>query len=209
LCLENTQAGKVLPLKYLSDAAAFAKDKDLKLHLDGARIFNAAVKLNVSVKEISQHFDSISFCLSKGLGAPVGSVLCASGEQIKSARRWRKVLGGGMRQAGIVAAAGVFAMENNIDRLSEDHANARLLAEGLAQIKELECDENSVQTNMVFIRLKTTVEAELIDYLKERGIIIAGRQLIRLVTHLDINKEDVRRTVSAFKQFFQSSKNQR
>ncbi|MBU2452482.1 MAG: low-specificity L-threonine aldolase, partial [Proteobacteria bacterium] len=123
LCLENTHAGKVLPLEYLKKASAFARNNKLMLHLDGARVFNAAVKLKIDVKEITQYFDTISCCLSKGLGAPVGSVLCGSKDQIKKARRWRKVLGGGMRQAGILAAAGIYALSNNLLRLETDHVN--------------------------------------------------------------------------------------
>ncbi|MFW6055107.1 MAG: low-specificity L-threonine aldolase, partial [Thermodesulfobacteriota bacterium] len=124
LCLENTMGGTPLPLEYLGQAARLAKKHRLNTHLDGARIFNAAVKQEVPVQAISEHFDSVSFCLSKGLGAPVGSVLCGSREQIQKARRWRKVLGGGMRQAGYLAAAGVYALENNVQRLAEDHDNA-------------------------------------------------------------------------------------
>ena len=208
LCLENTHAGKILPLSYLDDAAVLSKEQDLKLHLDGARIFNAAVKLNVAVDQISRHFDSVSFCLSKGLGAPVGSILCGSKEQIKSARRWRKMLGGGMRQTGILAAAGIYALENNIDRLAEDHANTQLLAKGLSQIEGLDCDPASVQTNMVFISIDAAEKAQLINFLKERGIIITGRGKIRLVTHLDVNEEAIHKVISAFSEFYQSRRNQ-
>ncbi|MFU8769867.1 MAG: low-specificity L-threonine aldolase, partial [Desulfotignum sp.] len=132
LCLENTQGGKVLPLEYLKDARALADRHGLGFHLDGARVFNAAVKLGVDVKEITTLFDSVSCCLSKGLGAPVGSVLCGSDAFIARARRWRKMVGGGMRQAGILAAAGLYALSRNIDRLAEDHAHAARLAAGLS-----------------------------------------------------------------------------
>ncbi len=206
LCLENTQAGKVLPLDYLQEAAVFAHKHRLKLHLDGARIFNAAVKLNVSLQEISRHFDSVSVCLSKGLGAPVGSLLCASREHIKAARRWRKVLGGGMRQAGIIAAAGIFALENNVARLAEDHANAALLAKGLAEIDELKVASASVQTNMVFVSVGKTAAAQLPDYLKQRGIVIRGGQTIRLVTHLEVREEDISIVIGAIKEFFSRSR---
>lgn len=202
LCLENTQAGKVLPMNYLRDAEVFARTHNLKTHLDGARIFNAAVKLDVPAKDISQYFDSVSFCLSKGLGAPIGSVLCAGRDQIREARRWRKVLGGGMRQAGILAAAGIYALENNIDRLKEDHATAELLARGLSEIKELRCNPDSVQTNMVFVYADKTVGTQLMDFLKERGILIFGRDMIRLVTHLDISKKDICTVIDTFKEFF-------
>lgn len=202
LCLENTQGGKALPLEYLRDVAAFARDHHITVHLDGARIFNAAVKLNVSVEAISRNFDSVSFCLSKGLGAPVGSLLCASRKQIGQARRWRKVLGGGMRQAGILAAGGIYALENNINRLAEDHANAALLAEGLCEIEDLKVNAASVQTNMVFVGAGKTAAAQLPDFLKQRDILIIGRDTIRLVTHLDVSKDDISIVIAAFKEFF-------
>jgi threonine aldolase len=202
LCLENTQGGKVLPLDYLERTADFVKHYHLGLHLDGARIFNAAVMLNVPVRDIAKHFDSISFCLSKGLGAPVGSVLCGPRDFIKKARRWRKVLGGGMRQAGILAAAGIFALTNNIERLADDHVNAQLLAKGLSQIQEITFDPALVQTNMVFISLNKGSHEELAAYLKARGILIRPNYPIRLVTHLDVNADDIRTFVAAVKEFF-------
>ncbi|MFH1113110.1 MAG: low-specificity L-threonine aldolase [Pseudomonadota bacterium] len=205
LCLENTQAGKVLPMDYLREVPAFVRKHELKTHLDGARIFNAAVKLHVSCEEISRPFDSVAFCLSKGLGAPVGSVLCAGREQIRMARKWRKMLGGGMRQAGILAAAGIYALENNVHRLAEDHANANLLAEGLAGIEELSIDPDSVQTNMVHVRANTTIAAGLSAFLKKQGILIAGRESIRLVTHMDVTAQDVRTFVQAVKEYFRRS----
>jgi len=202
LCLENTQAGKALPMNYLQEAAAFAHEHGLKAHLDGARIFNAAVKLNVPGEAISRHFDSVSSCLSKGLGAPAGSLLCGSREQIGRARRWRKVLGGGMRQVGILAAAGIYALENNVNRLSEDHANAALLAEGLSQIEELKVNQAAVQTNMVFVWIGKTSAAQLQGFLKQKGVLIPGGDYIRLVTHLDVKEEDIPVVSSAFKEFF-------
>ena len=134
LALENTMQGKVLPLSYLAQARAFTREHGLALHLDGARLYNAAVKLSVDAREITQHFDSVSVCLSKGLGAPVGSVLCGSPELIAKARRLRKMVGGGMRQAGILAAAGLYALDNNVQRLADDHANAHYLADGLRAV---------------------------------------------------------------------------
>ena len=202
LCIENTQAGKVLPLAYLEKARSVSLDHGLGCHLDGARLFNAAVKLGVSPTEISHHFDSVSICLSKGLGAPVGSVLCGSREFVKKARRWRKVLGGGMRQAGIIAAAGILALQNNIDRLSEDHANAMLLAEGLGSIDEIDIDMALVQTNMVFVSLKTGSPDALAAYLKDAGVLINTGNPIRLVTHLDIGMEDIHRAVSLFEAYY-------
>lgn len=201
LCLENTQAGKALPLEYLREASAFARERKLMLHLDGARIFNAAVKLEVPVETVARHFDSVSFCLSKGLGAPVGSLLCAGREQVARARRWRKMLGGGMRQAGILAAAGIHALEHHVERLADDHAHAALLAGGLAEIEELQVDATAASTNMVFVRVGESAIA-LAAYLRRRGILIFGEETLRLVTHLDVSEEDVRRVTLSFKQFF-------
>ncbi len=201
LCLENTHAGKVLPPAYLEKAGQFAVENKLMLHLDGARIFNAAVKLKIDVKEITKIFNTVSCCLSKGLGAPVGSVLCGPGDQIKKARRWRKVLGGGMRQAGILAAAGIFALSNNIDRLEKDHDNALTLAKGLSEIDNIQIDFQMVQTNIIFADISADMN-KLYSFLKQRGIIIDKSNHLRLVTHLDISKKDIDDTVKAFKEFF-------
>jgi threonine aldolase len=202
LCLENTHNGKVLPLTYHQQAAEFAREHGLGLHLDGARIFNAAVTLNIDVCEISQHTDTISVCLSKGLGAPVGSVLCGPKELITNARRWRKLLGGGMRQAGILAAAGIIALTEHVERLADDHANAQLLADGLRDIEGISLSSSSAQTNMVFIRLVSHSHEDFAAYLKLRGILITPRNPIRLVTHLDITSEDVKTFLAAVKDFF-------
>ncbi len=202
VCLENTQSGKVLPLDYLKKAAALACRHKLGLHLDGARVFNASVDQNVPVQEISKHFDSISVCLSKGLGAPVGTVLCATRELVNKARRWRKVLGGGMRQAGILAAAGILALENNVERLAADHDNARLLADGLAEINEFRLDPARVQTNMVFCFLDEDRAHRLVGYLEQRGILLLFREGFRLVTHLDVTREDCRTVITTIKEFF-------
>ncbi len=203
LCLENTHAGKVLPLNYLKKAKNFADDNNLSFHLDGARVFNAAIKLNVDVKEITKYFDTISCCLSKGLGAPVGSVLCGSKEQIIKARRWRKVLGGGMRQAGFLAGAGIYALLNNIQRLEKDHKNALTLAKGLNEINNnnIHINMETVQTNMVFADINADMPT-LYKFLKQRGIIIDTNSHLRLVTHLDISKEDVNYIIQSFKEFF-------
>ncbi len=198
LCLENTHHGKALPLEYLSQAHEFARSHGLKLHLDGARVYNAAVKLKVDVREIARFFDSVSFCLSKGLGAPVGSLLCSTADLVREARRWRKVLGGGMRQAGILAAAGIYALENHVDRLEEDHRNAERLATGLGEIDGLAVDFSPQQTNMVFVRIDEARAAELVPSLREQGILIPGGERIRLVTHLDVDRDDVERVVEAF-----------
>ena len=203
LCLENTHAGKVLPMDYITRAGEFAKEKNLSHHLDGARLFNAAVALNLPANEITRHFDSVSFCLSKGLGAPVGSMLCGNASFIKRARKWRKMLGGGMRQAGILAAAGIYALENNIERLAIDHENARLLAEGLSTIQEIRLTPDSAATNMVFIQVKKNY-SPLSAFMKSKGIVIPHGQFLRLVTHLNISKQDISSVVAAFKAYFAS-----
>lgn len=202
LCLENTQNGKALPLPYLAEAAAFAKSKNLKLHLDGARLMNAVVKQGVAVGAITGHFHSLSLCLSKGLGAPVGSLLAGDRPFIEEARKWRKMTGGGMRQAGILAAAGLYALDNNIERLAQDHLHAEMLAEGLAQFAELTVDRNPAQTNMVFFTASAAATDGLAKFLGERQILISPGKTTRLVTHLDISDEDVKTILGACDEFF-------
>lgn len=202
LCLENTQAGKALPLRYLPLAAEVAKAHSLCFHLDGARLFNAATALNSPVNAITRHFDTISFCLSKGLGAPVGSLLCGTAELIAKARRWRKVAGGGMRQAGILAAAGIFALQNNVERLEEDHENAQRLAEGLEGLTGLSVDAGGAQTNMVFVTIGPEDAKALQLNLKEHGILIREGERLRLVTHLGITAEDIEKVVTYFRRYF-------
>jgi threonine aldolase len=202
VCLEDTQDGRCLPLDYIGDMRTLVIDCRLGLHLDGARIFNAAVRQKISVGEIASHFDSVSFCLSKGLGTPAGSLLCGSTELISRARRWRKALGGGMRQAGILAAAGLYALEHNVERLAEDHDNAIRLGRGLANIEEISVDADSIQTNMVFVDLTDVERPDLEDFLKKCGIVIRATENTRLVTHLDIRAEDVKAVVRAFKDYF-------
>lgn len=201
VCLENTQAGKPLPAGYPERLKLLADRHGLSLHLDGARLFNAAVAQKIPADELCRQFDSVNLCLSKGLGAPVGSILCGSRDFIREARRWRKVAGGGMRQAGILAAAGIFALENNIGRLAEDHANAGFLAEGLAGIDEIAVDHAPAETNMVFVSLRQGDPAELERYLRERGVIIRTGRAIRLVTHLDVDAAGVKVAVDSFKSF--------
>jgi threonine aldolase len=199
LCVENTHNGLALPMDYLPRVADCAADNALNLHLDGARIFNAAVKCGVEVTEIAQYFDTISVCLSKGLGAPVGSVLCGDRHTIARARRWRKMVGGGMRQAGIIAAAGLFALEHNTRRLQADHDHARLLAEGLAEIDGYKVEYDQAQTNMVFVSPPPDKVAGLQDYLRTNQVLILGGSRIRLVTHLDISREDIHTVIALFK----------
>lgn len=201
LCLENTHMGKVLPSTYLEKAHQFARDHHLRLHLDGARLFHAAVKSKCDAKDITQYFDTISCCLSKGLGAPVGSVLCGSEKDIRAARRWRKVLGGGMRQAGYLAAAGIYALTRNIERLSQDHENAQLLTNKLGELDQITIDRSRVQTNIVFADINADMK-ELYIHLKKHGIIIDTANPVRLVTHLDISEQDIDLTVEAVASFF-------
>ena len=205
LCLENTQGGKVLPLEYLRRAHEFTRAHGLGLHLDGARVFNAAVHLKVPVTEISRHFDSVSVCLSKGLGAPVGSVLCGSKALIAKARRWRKVVGGGMRQAGVLAAAGIYALEHNIERLAIDHENARALAQALAAVEGLKVAPGGAQTNMVYIQIEPQRSVRMREHLKNQGMLISGQGSMRLVTHLDIERADIDRFAAAVRQALSSA----
>ncbi|HSX91203.1 MAG TPA: low-specificity L-threonine aldolase [Pseudomonas sp.] len=197
LALENTMQGKVLPLEYLAAARAMTDKHGLALHLDGARIYNAAVKQGVAVRQIAQYFDSVSVCLSKGLGAPVGSVLCGSTELIGKARRLRKMVGGGMRQAGVLAAAGLYALQHQVARLADDHANAERLASGL---RELGYAVEPVQSNMVYAQVGDRAGA-LKAFCAERGIKLIAAPRLRMVTHMDVSAEDVGPVLEAFAAF--------
>ncbi|MHC8375951.1 low-specificity L-threonine aldolase [Pseudomonas sp. MDT1-16] len=197
LALENTMQGKVLPLEYLARARSFTREHGLALHLDGARLYNAAVKLGVDAREITQYFDSVSVCLSKGLGAPIGSVLCGSAELIGKARRLRKMVGGGMRQAGILAAAGLYALENNVRRLADDHANAQWLAEGL---RAAGYEVEPVQTNMVYVQMGGKAEA-IKAFAADRGIKLSAAGRLRMVTHMDISRAQIGQVVTTFVDF--------
>lgn len=206
LALENTLGGKVIPLAYIAEAEKLARSRGLGMHLDGARLFNAVVKLGVPVAGIARHFDTVSVCLSKGLGAPVGSVLVGSKVLVDRARRWRKVLGGGMRQAGLMAAAGLYALDNNIARLADDHANARALADALNGIDGVKIDPALVQTNMVFMAIAPDLAGPLHEHLARRGMLISAAPTIRLVTHLDVNRADVMAFAQAVRDFFRESR---
>jgi len=189
----NLAGGGCTPLPVLEEIWAGAKERKLPTHLDGARIFNASVALGVDVKMLTRGFDTVMFCLSKGLGAPVGSMLTGSAELMDSARLFRKALGGGMRQAGVLAAAGLMALERGPKRLHEDHANARLLAEALSNLDGVEIDLDVVETNIVIFKLKGGRSvSDLVARLKARGIVMStvGRDVIRLVTHLDVSRGD-------------------
>ncbi|MGY5831069.1 low-specificity L-threonine aldolase [Vibrio vulnificus] len=192
LSLENTINGKVLPLSYLQEARAFVDKHNLKLHLDGARVYNAATALDVPVRDIAQYFDSMTICLSKGLGAPVGSLLLGSKEYIAKARRLRKMVGGGMRQAGILAAAGKLALTEQVAQLKVDHANAKALAQGLSELPGVHVNPDFVQTNIVFAKLDDSVDINAIaQKLAEESIIITPGNPIRFVTHKDISRQDI------------------
>lgn len=203
ICLENTQnkcGGTVLPVEYMESVRALADEHGLLVHLDGARVFNAAVALAVDVKELVKDVDSVSFCLSKGLSAPVGSLICGSREFVYHTRRKRKMLGGGMRQAGVIAAAGLVALDEMVDRLADDHANAKRLAEGIAGIEGLTVDAGSVQTNIVYFDLVTEriATAEVVERMEEKGVrfLTLGPMQFRMVTHCGIDAVDVERAIS-------------
>jgi threonine aldolase len=189
----NLAGGGCIPVQVLEEIWAGARERKLPTHLDGARIFNAAVALGVDVQALSHGFDTVMFCLSKGLGAPVGSMLTGSAELMARARLFRKALGGGMRQAGVLAAAGLIALEQGPGRLHEDHAHARILAEALAGIEGVSIDLDSVETNIVIFRLTGKVKAtELVARLKARSILAStlGPEMVRLVTHRDVSQAD-------------------
>ncbi len=202
VCVENTSnrgGGTCYPLATLDAIAKIAHDSDCVAHMDGARLFNAAVATRTDPARIVRDYDSISICLSKGLGAPVGSVLLGSTEFIAEAHRWRKMFGGGMRQAGIIAAAGIYALENNIERLAKDHSRARHLAEAVNAMEKFTVDLNSVQTNMIYIH--ANIEAEVVlKGLESQAVdvLIVGENAVRAVIHLHITDEDIIRTIKAF-----------
>jgi threonine aldolase len=206
VCLENTHnrcGGTCQSVAYTREVAAFAHERGLKVHLDGARIFNAATALGVPAKALAEPVDSVTFCLSKGLCAPVGSVLCGTKEFIAKARRIRKMLGGGMRQAGILAAAGIVALETMVDRLGEDHARARRLADGLRGIPGLALETGSPATNMVFVSLLPGTKShagEIREALKARGVLVgvSSERRFRLVMHYWIDDSAVNQTIQAF-----------
>ncbi|MFQ5934003.1 MAG: low-specificity L-threonine aldolase [Dehalococcoidia bacterium] len=205
VCIENTHnlcGGAALGLEDIAPVAEVADRHGLPLHLDGARIFNASVALEVEPKDLAAPFSSVTFCLSKGLSCPVGSVVCGSEEFIVKAHRIRKALGGGMRQAGIIAAAGLVALDTMVGRLAEDHANARALAEGLAEIPGLGVDLDRVQTNMVMVRVERDVPNEIVQALVERNVRVLDREHgnLRLVTHYGIDEEDIGRAIEAFRE---------
>ena len=212
ICLENTHNrcnGSALTPQYTEAVAGLAKSRGLAVHLDGARIFNAAVALGVDVKELTRSVDSLSFCLSKGLSAPVGSVVCGSKKFIAQARRIRKVLGGGMRQSGIIAAAGIVALEQMVERIAEDHKNARRLTEGIARIEGLSVDPAKTQTNIVYFDLASerSTAQKLVMELGKKGIKLlpVGPRRLRAVTHYGISAEDIDLTLATLRELMEGT----
>lgn len=201
LCLENTWMGRALPADYLAAARALSDRRGLALHLDGARLYNAAVACHIALREIARHFDSVSICLSKGLGAPAGSVLAGSTALIEQARRWRKVAGGGMRQTGILAAAGLFALDHHVARLADDHARAKRLADGLRDAPAIRVDAQ--HTNMVFIEVAADRLRALAAHLDAHAVRASIGYLpqVRLVTHLDIDDAGIDHAIAVFNAF--------
>ncbi|WP_367618919.1 low-specificity L-threonine aldolase [Pelotalea chapellei] len=200
LALENTFNGQVLPADYVCQAVALARERGLATHLDGARICNAAVAQGITLAQACEGFDSVSICFSKGLGTPVGSVLVGPQDFIERAHRWRKVLGGGMRQAGFLAAACLYALDHHFERLAQDHANAEHLARGLANIPEVTVTGQA--TNMVFAGFPEQHCAPLEAFLAGRGMVMQVSQSSRLVTHLDVSQADIDAFVTAIKLYF-------
>ena len=203
LCLENTHnraGGTVIPLQILGEYRAIADRHGMKVHLDGARVFNASVGLGVDVQEITKHVDTVNFCLSKGLRSPVGSLLCGPADFIDKARIWRKRLGGGMRQAGILAACGIVSLEKMVDRLADDHRRARSLAQAISEIPGPEIDWDRVQTNIVLVNTPTPAK-EWTEALREQGVwcFPVAKDRLRLVLHADVDDEGIARAAEAFK----------
>ncbi len=204
ICLENAvSSGRLIPLEDMKKLKKWANEKNIPIHLDGARLFNAAIALNVSAKEIAEQVDSINVCLSKGLAAPIGSVVVGNREFIKKARKNRKLLGGGMRQVGVIAAPALYALKNMISRLQDDHDNAKYMANRLSEIPEINIDINAVEINMVFfsINLKNISEQMLVENFKKKNILINGSEdgKFRFVTHNDIDKKDIDTMIEVFK----------
>ncbi len=200
LALENTIGGKVLGADYIKAATTLAHQRGLATHLDGARICNAAVKQGVSLRAAVEGFDSVSVCLSKGLGAPVGSVLCSSRPFIEQAKRWRKMLGGGMRQAGIIAAGGLYALEHNVLRLAEDHDNAAYFAAELAKMNTIKV--STPQTNIFYVDIPAESCQSLNDVLQLTRIRVSMAPRLRIVTHMDASRADIERAIGVFGDFF-------
>ena len=202
LCLENTISGKVQPQDDLNNLVNAAHERGISTHLDGARLFNAHIHSGLSMKDLTSGFDSVSICLSKGLGAPVGSLLVSDQTIINKAIRIRKMLGGGMRQVGVIASCGMYALKNNIERLQHDHDNAKLLATGLSKIVELKVEYGESQTNMVFVNCPKKHRLPLENFLFDRKILVASLDRGRLVCHLGVSEKDIKFVVNVFEDYF-------
>jgi threonine aldolase len=197
LCLENTFHGRILPQDYLEAATALAHRRGLKAHLDGARLFNAAVGGGRPARDVARFFDSVTVCFSKGLGCPAGAALVGSKEFIARARRWRKMAGGAMRQAGVLAGAALYALDHHVERLAQDHARAKRLAEGLQGLPGVTVEPP--QTNMVFVDLAPDKAQGVVERLKARGVLCTGLYRMRLVTHLDVSDADIERAIAVLR----------
>lgn len=209
ICIENTHnraGGAIFPIEEIKKISAFCKEHGIIFHLDGARLWNASVATGIPMKEWAQHFDSVSVCFSKGLGAPVGSAICGSKEFVTRAHKWRKVFGGGMRQSGIIAAGALYAVQNNVERLKEDHEKAKYFSQQLSKIKSFEIDLESVQTNIVLVDVQKTGKTphEVIALLKEQGVLISAGTFtkFRALMHLDVTMDQVKFAAEKFIQIF-------
>ncbi len=203
ICIENTHnraGGTIYPLEDIKKISSLAKDNNLKLHLDGARIFNASVKSGVSIKEYASHVDSITFCFSKGLGAPIGSILCGDVDFITRAHKFRKILGGGMRQVGIIAAGAIYALDNNVTRLKDDHINARHFAEEISKLPFIEIDLSTVQTNIVIFKTKRDA-FKIREDCEAKGLLVSNDKttFMRAVFHMDVSAEQTEQAIEIFK----------
>ena len=208
VCIENTHnfaGGAVFPFDYIVDVARVARAHGLKMHLDGARLGNACVATGIEPNEYASYFDSVTMCFSKGLGAPIGSIIAGSAEFITRARRVRKMLGGGMRQAGVIAAAALYALDNNFDRLEEDHENAHVIAGALAEVPFVTLNPNDVETNIVIFTVEAPADPDhLLARLKERGVLLSkiGPRRLRAVTHLDVSLQDAEKAADVIRDTF-------
>ncbi len=207
VCLENTHnrgGGRILPLANIAEIAAWARERNVAMHLDGARLMNAVVATGVAATEWARHFDTVSICFSKGLGAPVGSALAGTAEAIRAARRLRKMLGGGMRQAGLIAAGALYALEHHVDRLADDHDHARILARAVEETEGLALESGPVETNLVWITVAPALgtASEVAARLRERGVLASalGPHVLRACTHLDVTKTEVEHAASLIRQ---------
>jgi threonine aldolase len=206
ICMENTHnraGGTIFPINEIKQISELAKSEGIRIHIDGARIFNAYVETGIALKEYAKYADTISFCFSKGLGAPVGSILCSDAETIAKAHKYRKIIGGGMRQAGVIAAGALYALENNAERLKEDHKNAKYFAEEISKLNDIDIDLSTVQTNILIFRLKRDENGvnKFKQDLKEKGVLISDGSYgsLRVVFHLDVSKEQTKEAVEILK----------